>query len=84
MATAGHDATNISVKTTMKKLKTHRLTPDSVALNPVSGISHSKEIKMVHPIWTKYLIGLARFMAPPTSLQIIPTETVGSSNRPIS
>ena len=46
--------------------------------------SHSKEIGTVHLIWTKYLTDLARFMAPPTSLQIIPTETVGSLNRPVS
>ena len=80
----GHDATNISVETTMKKLKTQQLTPDSAALNLVSGRSHSKETRMVHLVWTKYSIGLARFMAPLTSLPIIPTEIDRSLNKPVS
>ena len=53
-ATASHDATDTSVEATMKILKIRQLTPDSVALNPVSGRSHSKETKMVHPVWTEY------------------------------
>ena len=64
--------------------KIWRTTPDSVALNPVSGRSHSKETKMVHPVWTEYSIGLARYMAPLICLPIIPTEIVGSPNRPVS
>ena len=78
---ANHDATSTSVGTIPK---TRLSTPDSVAPNPVSGRSHLKETKMVHPVWTKYSIGPARFMAPPISLPIIPTEIVGSSNRPVS
>ena len=77
MAKEGHDTTNTSVEATMKIPKTWWSTPDSVALNPVSGRSHSKETKVVHPIWTEYSIGLARFMAPLTSLPIIPTEIAG-------
>ena len=65
MAMASHDAINTSVETTTKIPKTQRLTPDSVAPNPVNGRGHSKEIEMVHLIWTEYSIGLARFMAPP-------------------
>ena len=77
----GHDVRNTSIRTTMKKLKIHQSTPDSVAVNPVSGRSHSKETKIVHPVWTGYSIDLARFMAPLTSLPIIPTEIFGSLNR---
>ena len=54
MATEGHNVTKTSVGTTMKKLKIQRTTPDSVALNPVSRRSHSKETKKVHPVWTEY------------------------------
>ena len=53
-AMAGHDATNTSVKATMKIPKTRRSTPDSVAQNPVSERGHSKETKMVHLAWTEY------------------------------
>jgi hypothetical protein len=68
----------------MQILKIRQSTPDSVALNPLSERSHSKETKMVHPVWTEYLIDLARSTAPPTSLPIIPTEIVGFLNRPVS
>ena len=54
MAMASHDATDTSVKAIRKIQKTRRSTPDSVALNPVSERSHSKETKMVHPVWPEY------------------------------
>ena len=82
--TVGHDAINTSVEVTMKIPKIWRSTSDSVALNPVSERSHSKETKMVHPVWIEYSIGLARFMAPLRNLPIIPTKIVGFLNRPVS
>ena len=83
IATASPGATGTSVETTVTIPMTRRSTPDSVALNPVNGIGHSKRIKAVHLTWTEYLIDLARSTAPQTSLPTIPTEVVGSSNRPV-
>ena len=39
--------------------------PDSEALNPVSGKSHSKEILRARPVWNEYSIARARYTAPP-------------------
>ena len=83
-ATAGPDATNTSVEATMTIPKTRRLMLDSVAPNPVNGRRHLKEIKTAHLAWTEYSIDLAKFTAAPTSLPTIPTEVVGSLNRPVS
>ena len=55
---------------------------DSVAPNPDNGRSHSNETKTVNQAWTEYLIDPARYMALLISLPTIPTEVVGSSNRP--
>ena len=80
--TAGPDAIKTSVGATLNMPKTRRSMPDSVAPSPVNGRGHSKETKTVHLAWTEYSIDLARFTAPLTSLLIIPTDVVGSSNRP--
>ena len=81
---AGHVATSTSTALTATILKIRQSMPDLVAPNPVNERRHSKETEMVHLVWTEYLIGLARFMAPPIILPIIPTETDGSLNRPPS
>src|SRR4051812_43217186 len=58
--------------------------PDSEATNPVSGISHSKEILRARPVWTEYSTACARYMAPPKSQPITPTGIVGCSSRQAS
>ena len=64
IAMASHGATDISVGTMATTLKTRQLTPDSVAQNPVSGKSRSKETIRDRPVWTAYLIARAKFTAP--------------------
>jgi len=54
---------------------------DSVALNPVSGKSHSKEVLRAHPVWTEYSIARARYTAPLKNQPITPTGIVGCSSR---
>ena len=83
-ATEGPEATNTSIRTTMMIQRIRQSMADSVAPNPVNGRSHSNETKTVHQAWTEYLIDLARYTALVTSLPTIPTEAVGSSNRPAS
>ena len=82
--TAGLDTTKTSVGETLTMPKTQRSMLDSVAPNQVSGRGHSKETKTVHLAWTEYSIDHAKFTAPLTSLPTIPTEVVGSLNRPVS
>ena len=54
-----------------KELMTHRSTPDSAAPNPVNEENHSRQTKTDHPLWTRYWIGPARFMATPINQLII-------------
>ena len=84
IATASLDATCTSVEATVTIPMTRRSTPDSVALNPVSGKRHSKEAIRARPVWTAYSIAHVKFMASQTSQQTTPTETVGFLNRPAS
>ena len=70
---------NATLTATIRRIR--QSTPDSEALNPVSGRSHSKELLRVRPIWTEYSTALARYMAPPKSQLITPTEIVGYSSR---
>ena len=81
---AGRVATKTNAALTAIIVKIRKSMPDSEALNPVNGKSHSKELLRVRPIWTEYSTALARYMAPPKSQLITPTEAVGSSSRPAS
>ena len=62
--------------------KTRQSMPNSVALSPVSGKSHSKRTVQDRPVWTAYSTVHAKFMAPQEHQPIIPTENAGSSNKP--
>ena len=64
------------------KPKTRQSMPDSVALSPVSGKSHSKITIRARPVWTAYSTDHAKFMAPQEHQPIILTENAGSSNKP--
>ena len=81
---ASPDATGISVETTVTIPMTRLSTPDSVAPNSASGRSHSKGTVQAHLAWTAYSIVHVRSTAPPINQPIIPTEAVGSLNRPAS
>ena len=83
-AIAGHVATSISAALTAKILRIRQSMPDSKALNPVSGKSHSKEALRARPVWTVYSIARAKYMAPPTSQPTTPIGIVGCSSRPAS
>ena len=83
-AIAGHVTTNISAALTMIITRIRQSMPDSKALNPVSGKSHSKEILRARPIWTEYSIARARYMAPPNNQPTTPTGIVGCSSRQAS
>ena len=64
-ATASQDAIDTSAGTLVTAPKTQQSTPDSEALNPVSGKSHSKETIRARPVWTAYSITHVKFTAPP-------------------
>ena len=83
-AIAGHVTTNISAALTTIILRIRQSMPDSKALNPVSGKSHSKEALRARPVWTVYSIARAKYTAPPTSQPTTPIEAIGSLNRPVS
>ena len=68
-AIAGHVTTSITVALTAKILRIRQSMPDSKALNPVSGKSHSKEAIRARPVWTAYSIARVKFTAPPISHQ---------------
>ena len=68
--TASHGATDISIGTMATTLKARQSTPNSVAQNPVSGKSRSKETIRDHPVWTACLTAHAKFTAPRISQQI--------------
>ena len=78
-----HDATDTSVEimATMKRIR--QSMPDSEALDPVSGKSHSKEVLRASSL-DAYLIARVKYTAPPISQPITPTENVGCSSRPAS
>ena len=84
IATADHVATDTSAATTAITPKTRQSMPDSVALNPVSGKSRSKEAIRARPVWTAYSIARVKFTAPPINQPTTPTENAGCSNRPAS
>ena len=83
-AIAGHVATNISAALTAIILRIRQSMPDSKALNPVSGKSHSKEALRARPVWTVYSIARVKYTAPQTSQPTTPTGIVGCSSRPAS
>ena len=78
---AGHVATSKSAGLMATMLRIRQLMPDSKALNPVSGKSHSKRILRARPVWTEYSIACAGYMAPPKSHLITLTGIVGCSSR---
>ena len=82
IATANHDATNISAANMVKMPKIRQLMPGSGAQSPVSGKGHPKIQFWVHPVWTAYSLANAKFMAPQKCQPPIPTENAGSSNKP--
>ena len=84
MEVAGHVATKTKAALTAISLRIRQSTPDSEALNPVNGRSHSKELLRLRPIWTEYSAAHARYMAPPKSQLTTPTEIVGYSSRQAS
>ena len=77
-----HKKTNAALTATIARIR--QSMPDSEALNPVSGKSHSKEALRARPVWTEYSTALVRYMAPPKSQPITPTWIVGCSSRPAS
>ena len=81
---AGRVATKTNAALMAIIVKIRQSMQDSEALNPVSGKNHSKELLRVRPIWTEYSTALARYMAPPKSQLITPTEIVGYSSRQAS
>ena len=84
IATTNNGATNTSVTKMVITLKIWQSMPDSVALNPVSGKSHSKIAIQARPVWTAYSIARVKFTAPPISQPITPTDNAGCSSRPAS
>ena len=79
---ADHVVTDTSAATMATTPKTRQSMPDSVALNPVSGKSRSKEVIRARPVWTAYSIARVKFTAPSTSQPIKPTENAGCLRRP--
>ena len=84
MAMADHVATNISTALTATILRIWQSMPDSKALNPVIGKSHSKEALWARPVWTVYSIARVKYTTPQKSQPITPTGIVGCSSRPAS
>ena len=74
---AGRVATKTNAALTTIIVKIRQSMPDSEALNPVSGKSHSKEAPRAGPVWTVYSIARVKYTAPPTSQPTTPTESVG-------
>ena len=74
---AGHVATNISAASIVIIPRTRQSMPNSEALTPVSGKSHSKEALRARPVWTVYSIARAKYMAPPTSQPTTPIGMLG-------
>ena len=83
-AIAGHVATSISAALIAKILRIRQSMPDSKALNPVSGKSHSNKVRRVRPAWTVYSIARVKYTAPQTSQPITPIGIVRCSSRPAS
>ena len=84
MAIEGHVATNISDALAATIPRIRQSTPDSKALNPVSGKSHSKEALRACPVWNKYSTAYARYLAPLKSQLTTLIEIAGCSSRPAS
>ena len=81
---AGRIATKTNATLTAITVRIRQSMPDSEALNPISGKSHSKELLRVRPIWTESSTAYARYMAPPKSQPITPTGILGYSSRQAS
>ena len=60
---------------TAKILRIRQSMPDSKALNPVSGKSHSNKVRRDRLAWTVYSIACVKYTAPQTSQPITPTHT---------
>ena len=74
MEMENHGAGKISAGIKKKAQRARRSTPDSVALNPVSGKSRSKEAIRARLAWTAYWIVRVKFTAPPINQPTTPTE----------
>ena len=61
---ASPDATDTCIATMAITPKTRPSMPDSVALSPVSGRSHSEETIRARPVWTAYSTVHAKFTEP--------------------
>ena len=84
IATASPDAPDTSIVTMAITLKIRPSMPDSVALSPVSGKSHSKETIWTRPVYNAYSIARVKFTAPPINQPTTLTGNAGCSNRPAS
>ena len=84
IVTADHVATDTSAATTVTTPKTRQSMPDSAALSPFSGKSHSKETTRALPVWTAYSVARVEFTAPHINQPTTPIENVGCLNRPAS
>ena len=62
---AGRVATSTSAALTAIMLKIRQSMPDSEALNPVCGKSHSKEILRARPVWDRILDRLCQIHGTP-------------------
>ena len=81
---AGRVVTKANAASTGTIVRIRQSMPDSEALNPVSGKSHSKEALRARPVWTVYSIARVKYTAPQTSQPITPTGIVGCSSRQAS
>ena len=84
MPTAHHVVTDTSATTMAIMPMIRHSMPDSEALDPVSGKSHSKEVIEARPVSTTYSIARVKSTAPQISQPITPTENGGCSSRPAS
>ena len=82
--TVGSVVIDQSAAITAITTKIRQSTPDSKALDLVSGKSNSKEILRLRPVWIAYWIACVKSTAPVKSQPITPTDNVGCSSRPAS
>ena len=79
MPTADPVVTDKSTTTTVITPMIWQSMPDSEALDPVSGKSHSKEVLRARPVWIAYWIARVKSTAPPINQPITPTENARCS-----
>ena len=79
---ASHNEIDTSAAIMATTPKTRQSMPDSEALNPDSGKSHSRETVRTRPVWTAYSIAHVKFTAPPINQPTTPIGNAGCLNRP--